>query len=155
MKRLIIFIATFISGVSIAQQENNIINKVTKELDRSRSHLGFYNFKNHDDLDNAIDYYAFNLINDQNIDLETLSKKFKINIFKQNIYPIRYFDETILNEQVQYIVDQENVNNSTMTSAGDFFRDITVIKNSYGEYLTIVSYGTKYAICNLPDYSNN
>lgn len=154
MKKLIIFIATFISGVSIAQQENNIINKVTKELDQSRSQLGFYIFEDHKDLDLAIDYYASNLINNQNIDLETLSKKFKINIFKQNIYPIRYFDENILNEQVQYIVEQEIVNNSTMTTTSDFFRDITVIKNSYGEYLTIVSYGTKHAICNLPDYTD-
>ena len=155
MKKLIIFIATFISGVSIAQQENNIINKVTKELNQSRSQLGFYIFEDHKDLDLAIDYYAKNLVDNKNIDLETLSKKFKINIFKQNIYPIRYFDETILNEQIQYIVEQENVNNSTISAAGDFFRDITVIKNTYGEYLTIVSYGTKYAICNLPDYSNN
>ena len=53
MKKLIIFIATFISGVSIAQQENNIINKVTKELDHARSQLGFYIFEDHKDLDLA------------------------------------------------------------------------------------------------------
>ena len=154
MKKLFVFVATFVISISFSQKENTILEKVTKELNTSRTNLSFYIFENHLDLDKAIDYYASNLINNQNINLETLSKKFKINIFKQNIYPIRYFDENILNEQVRYIVEQEIVNNSTMTMTSDFFRDITVIKNSYGEYLTIVSYGTKHAICNLPDYTD-
>jgi hypothetical protein len=156
MKKLVVIISVFVSSISFTQKENNILNNVTKELNHSRSELGVYIFQNHADLNSAVSYYADKLVNnDQQTDLETLSKKFKINIFKQNIYPIRYFDETILSEQIQYIVEQEIMNNSTMTSAGDFFRNITVIQNKYGEYLTIVSYATKQAICNLPDYTEN
>jgi hypothetical protein len=156
MKKLFVIAAVFISSTSFSQKESFINSNVTKKLNEFRTQSNLNIFKNHADLNSAVSYYADKLVNnDQQTDLETLSKKFKINIFKQNIYPIRYFDETILSEQIQYIVEQEIMNNSTMTSAGDFFRNITVIQNKYGEYLTIVSYATKQAICNLPDYTEN
>jgi hypothetical protein len=57
-------------------------------------------------------------------------------------------------EQLQYIIDAETDNN-LRTNDSNFYRCITVKKNEFDEYLTIVAYGTKMAICGRPDYSVN
>ncbi|NBP75670.1 MAG: hypothetical protein EBU61_06525, partial [Crocinitomicaceae bacterium] len=55
-------------------------------------------------------------------------------------------------EQLQYIIDAETDNN-LRTNDSYFYRCITVKKNEFDEYLTIVAYGTKMEICGRPDYS--
>ena len=89
-----------------------------------------------------------------NIDIESISKKFKINIVSVEVYPVRYFNEVVWKEQLQYIIDAETDNNLS-TNDSYFYRCITVKKNKFDEYITVVAYGTKMAICHRPAYSEN
>ena len=154
MKKLAFILALGFISNSFSQKELFISSSITKELNESRSQLNKNIFKNHDDLKIAVDFYSNLLISDNNnnIDIESISKKFKINIVSVEIYPVRYFNEVVWKEQLQYIIDAETDNN-LRTNDSYFYRCITVKKNEFDEYLTIVAYGTKMAICHRPDYS--
>ena len=154
MKKLAFILALGFISNSFSQKESFIISSITKELNESRSQLNKNIFKNHDDLKIAVVFYSNHLIsgNNNNIDIESISKKFKINIVSVEVYPVRYFNEVVWKEQLQYIIDAETDNNLS-TNDSYFYRCITVKKNEFDEYLTIVAYGTKMAICGRPDYS--
>jgi len=156
MKKLAFILALGFISNSFSQKESFISSSITKELNESRSQLNKNIFKNHDDLKIAVDFYSNLLISDNNnnIDIESISKKFKINILSVEVYPVRYFNEVVWKEQLQYIIDAETDNNLS-TNDSYFYRCITVKKNEFDEYLTIVAYGTKMAICGRPDYSVN
>jgi len=156
MKKLAFILALGFISNSFSQKELFISSSITKELNESRSQLNKNIFKNHDDLKIAVDFYSNLLISDNNnnIDIESISKKFKINILSVEVYPVRYFNEVVWKEQLQYIIDSETDNNLS-TNDSYFYRCITVKKNEFDEYLTIVAYGTKMAICGRPDYSVN
>jgi len=156
MKKLAFILALGFISNSFSQKELFISSSITKELNESRSQLNKNIFKNHDDLKIAIDFYSNLLISDNNnnIDIESISKKFKINILSVEVYPVRYLGEEIWKEQLQYIIDAETDNNLSKNDSC-FYRCITVKKNEFDEYLTIVAYGTKMAICGRPDYSVN
>ena len=154
MKKLaFIFVLVFVCN-TFSQKESFIISSITKKLNDSRTQSNLNTFKNHNDLKNAVDFYSNKLILDNKIDIETLSKNFKINIISLNVYPVRFFNDELWKEQVQYIVDAENDDN-LYTNDAYFYRYISVKKNKYGEYLVFISYGTKMAIplCGKPDYS--
>ena len=154
MKKLAFILALGFISNSFSQKELFISSSITKELNESRSQLNKNIFKNHDDLKIAVVFYSNHLIsgNNNNIDIESISKKFKINIVSVEVYPVRYFNEVVWKEQLQYIIDAETDNN-LRTNDSYFYRCITVKKNEFDEYLTIVAYGTKMAICGRPDYS--
>ena len=154
-KLAFIFALGFISN-SFSQNESFIISSITKELNESRSQLNKNIFKNHDDLKIAVDFYSNHLIsgNNYNIDIESISKKFKINIVSVEVYPVRYLGEVIWKEQLQYIIDAETDKNLRLNDSY-FYRCITVKKNKFDEYITVVAYGTKMAICHRPAYSEN
>ncbi len=154
MKKLAFILALGFISNSFSQKESFISSSITKELNESRSKLNKNIFKNHPDLKIAIDFYSNLLILDisSKIDIESISKKFRINIVSVEVYPVRYLGEEIWKEQLQYIIDAETDNN-LRTNDSYFYRCITVKKNEFDEYLTIVAYGTKMAICHRPDYS--
>ena len=155
MKKLAFILALGFISNSFSQKESFIISSITKELNESRSQLNKNIFKNHPDLTLAIDFWTSQYIlgnTGNTIDIESLSKKFKINIISVEIYPVRYLGEVVWKEQLQYIIDAETDNN-LRTNDSYFYRCITVKKNEFDEYLTIVAYGTKMAICSRPDYS--
>jgi hypothetical protein len=154
MKKLAFILALGFISNSFSQKELFISSSITKELNESRSQLNKNIFKNHDDLKIAVVFYSNHLIsgNNNNIDIESISKKFKINIVSVEVYPVRYLNEVEWKEQLQYIIDAETDNNLS-TNDSYFYRCITVKKNEFDEYLTIVAYGTKMAICGRPDYS--
>jgi len=160
MKKLAFILALGFISNSFSQKESFIISSITKELNESRSQLNKNIFKNHPDLTLAIDFWTSQYILGNTIgnpigntiDLEFLSKKFRINIVSVKIYPVRYFNEVVWKEQLQYIIDAETDNN-LRTNDSYFYRCITVKKNEFDEYLTIVAYGTKMAVCGRPDYS--
>ena len=162
MKKLAFILALGFISNSFSQNESFIISSITKELNESRSQLNKNIFKNHPDLTLAIDFWTSqdilgNTIGNpigNTIDIEFLSKKFRINIVSVEIYPVRYFNEVVWKEQLQYIIDAETDNNLS-TNDSYFYRCITVKKNKFDEYLTIVAYGTKMAVCGRPDYSVN
>jgi hypothetical protein len=156
MKKLAFILALGFISNSFSQKELFISSSITKELNESRSQLNKNIFKNHDDLKIAVDFYSNLLISDNNnnIDIESISKKFKINILSVEVYPVRYFNEVVWKEQLQYIIDSETDNNLSKNDSY-FYRCITVKKNEFDEYLTIVAYGTKMAICGRQDYSVN
>ena len=162
MKKLAFILALGFISNSFSQNESFIISSITKELNESRSQLNKNIFKNHPDLTLAIDFWTSqdilgNTIGNpigNTIDIEFLSKKFRINIVSVEIYPVRYFNEVVWKEQLQYIIDAETDNNLS-TNDSYFYRCITVKKNEFDEYLTIVAYGTKMAVCGRPDYSVN
>jgi len=154
MKKLAFILALGFISNSFSQKESFIISSITKELNESRSQLNKNIFKNHPDLKIAIDFYSNLLILDisSKIDIESISKKFRINIVSVEVYPFRYLGEEIWKEQLQYIIDAETDNNLSLKDCY-FYRCITVKKNEFNEYITIVAYGTKMAICHRPDYS--
>jgi len=154
MKKLAFILALSFISNSFSQKELFISSSITKKLNESRSQLNLNTFKNHDDLKTGIDFYSNQLILDNNIDIDSISNKFKINIVNLNVYPIRYLNDEVWKEQLQYIIDAETDNN-LFTNDSYFYRYITVKKNKSGDYLTIVAYGTKMAIplCNRPGYS--
>ena len=157
MKKLAFILALGFISNSFSQNESFIISSITKELNESRSQLNKNIFKNHDDLKIATDFWTSQYIlgnTGNTIDLESLSTKFKINIVSVEVYPVRYFNEVVWKEQLQYIIDAETDNNLS-TNDSYFYRCITVKKNKFDEYLTIVAYGTKMAVCGRPDYSVN
>ena len=157
MKKLAFILALGFISNSFSQKESFISSSITKELNESRSQLNKNIFKNHDDLKIATDFWTSQYIlgnTGNTIDLESLSTKFKINIVSVEIYPVRYFNEVVWKEQLQYIIDAETDNNLS-TNDSYFYRCITVKKNKFDEYLTIVAYGTKMAVCGRPDYSVN
>ena len=156
MKKLAFILALGFISNSFSQKELFISSSITKELNESRSQLNKNIFKNHDDLKIAVVFYSNHLIsgNNNNIDIESISKKFKINIVSVEVYPVRYLNEVEWKEQLQYIIDAETDNNLS-TNDSYFYRCITVKKNEFDEYLTIVAYGTKMAVCGRPDYSVN
>ena len=154
MKKLVFILALGFISNSFSQKESFISSSITKELNESRSQLNKNIFKNHDDLKIATDFWTSQLILGNNIDIESISKKFKINIISVEIYPVRYLGEVVWKEQLQYIIDAETDNNLS-TNDSYFYRCITVKKNEFDEYLTIVAYGTKMAVCGRPDYSVN
>ena len=156
MKKLAFILALGFISNSFSQKESFISSSITKELNESRSQLNKNIFKNHDDLKIATDFYTSQLILDisSKIDIESISKKFRINIISVEVYPVRYFNEVVWKEQFQYIIDAETDNNLS-TNDSYFYRCITVKKNKFDEYITIVAYGTKMAICHRPDYSLN
>jgi hypothetical protein len=142
-KRFLTLILLFYTEVSLAQKENFIKDEVTSHLNNSRMEQGYGKFNNDNNLIKVIDFYLENLVtNDQQADLKALTKQYGINVFTLNVYPVRFLNEEIWKEQLQYIIDAEKTNNSTMTSANDFFRHIAVRKNKFNEYLVTVSYGT-------------
>ena len=154
MKKLAFILALGFISNSFSQKESFISSSITKELNESRSQLNKNIFKNHDDLKIAVDFYSNHLIsgNNNNIDIESISTKFKINIISVEIYPVRYLGEEIWKEQLQYIIDAETDKNLRLNDSY-FYRCITVKKNEFDEYITVVAYGTKMAICHRPDYS--
>ena len=157
MKKLAFILALGFISNSFSQKESFISSSITKELNESRSQLNKNIFKNHDDLKIATDFWTSQYIlgnTGNTIDLESLSTKFKINIVSVEVYPVRYFNEVVWKEQLQYIIDAETDNNLS-TNDSYFYRCITVKKNKFDEYLTIVAYGTKMAVCGRPDYSVN
>ena len=113
MKKLAFILALGFISNSFSQNESFIISSITKELNESRSQLNKNLFKKHDDLKIAVDFYSNHLIsgNNNNIDIESISKKFKINIVSVEVYPVRYFNEVVWKEQLQYIIDAETDNN--------------------------------------------
>ena len=157
MKKLAFILALGFISNSFSQNESFIISSITKELNESRSQLNKNLFKNHPDLTLATDFWTSQYIlgnTGNTIDLESLSTKFKINIVSVEIYPVRYLGEVIWKEQLQYIIDAETDKNLRLNDSY-FYRCITVKKNKFDEYLTIVAYGTKMAVCGRPDYSVN
>jgi hypothetical protein len=154
MKKLAFILALGFISNSFSQKESFISSSITKELNESRSQLNKNIFKNHDDLKIAVDFYSNLLILDisNNIDIESISKKFRINIISVEVYPVRYLGEEIWKEQLQYIIDAETDNNLRINDSY-FYRCITVKKNKFDEYITVVAYGTKMAICHRPAYS--
>ena len=154
MKKLAFILALGFISNSFSQKESFIISSITKELNESRSQLNKNIFKNHPDLKIATEFYTNQLISGVNIDVESISKKFKINIVSVNVYPVSYFNEVVWKEQLQYIIDAETSKNLYLDDS-DFYRCITVKKNEFGEYLIVVAYGTKMAICHRPAYSEN
>jgi hypothetical protein len=154
MKKLLVFLALSFIGTSFSQKESFIISSITKKLNESRTQSNLNIFKSHDDLKNAVDFYSKKLILDDKIDIETLSKNFKINIISLNVYPVRYLNDEVWKEQFQYIINAENDDN-LYTNDEYFYRYISVKKNKSGEYLVFISYGTKMAVCHRPNYSEN
>ena len=154
MKKLAFILALGFISNSFSQKELFISSSITKELNESRSQLNKNIFKNHDDLKIATDFWTSQFILGNTIDIESISKKFKINIVSVEVYPVRYFNEVVWKEQLQYIIDAETDNNLS-TNDSYFYRCIKVKKNEFDEYLTIVAYGTKMAVCGRPDYSVN
>ena len=156
MKKLAFILALGFISNSFSQKESFISSSITKELNESRSQLNKNIFKNHPDLKIATDFYTNQLILDisSKIDIESISKKFKINIVSVEVYPVRYFNEVVWKEQLQYIIDAETDNNLRINDSY-FYRCITVKKNKFDEYITVVAYGTKMAICHRPDYSED
>ena len=154
MKKLAFILALGFISNSFSQKESFISSSITKELNESRSQLNKNIFKNHDDLKIAVDFYSNLLILDisNKIDIESISKKFRINIISVEVYPVRYLGEEIWKEQLQYIIDAETEKNLRLNDSY-FYRCITVKKNKFDEYITVVAYGTKMAICHRPDYS--
>ena len=154
MKKLLVVLALGFISNSFSQKELFISSSITKELNESRSQLNLNTFKNHNDLKSSIDFYSNQLILDNNIDIESVSKKFNINIVSLNVYPVRYLNEELWKEQLQYIIDVESDNNLYINDLY-FYRYITVTKAKSGEYLAIIAYGTKMEIplCNRPSYS--
>jgi hypothetical protein len=154
MKKLAFILALGFISNSFSQKESFISSSITKELNESRSQLNKNIFKNHPDLKIATDFWTSQLISGVNIDVESISKKFKINIVSVDVNPVRYFNEVVWKDQLQYIIDAET-NNNLYLDDSDFYRCITVKKNEFGEYLIVVAYGTKMAICHRPAYSEN
>ena len=157
MKKLAFILALGFISNSFSQNESFISSSITKELNESRSQLNKNLFKNHPDLTLATDFWTSQYIlgnTGNTIDLESLSTKFKINIVSVEIYPVRYLGEEIWKEQLQYIIDAETDNNLRLNDSY-FYRCITVKKNKFDEYITVVTYGTKMAICHRPAYSEN
>ncbi len=155
MKKLAFILALGFISNSFSQKESFISSSITKELNESRSQLNKNIFKNHPDLTLAIDSWTSQYIlgnTGNTIDIESLSKKFKINIISVEIYPVRYLGEVVWKEQLQYIIDAETDKNLRLNDSY-FYRCITVKKNKFDEYITVVAYGTKMAICHRPDYS--
>jgi len=155
MKKLAFILALGFISNSFSQKESFISSSITKELNESRSQLNKNIFKNHPDLTLATDFWTSQYIlgnTGNTIDLESLSTKFKINIVSVEIYPVRYLGEEIWKEQLQYIIDAETDNNLRINDSY-FYRCITVKKNKFDEYITVVAYGTKMAICHRPAYS--
>ncbi|MFM7683989.1 MAG: hypothetical protein ACKO7P_14790 [Bacteroidota bacterium] len=141
--RILLLFVLFFSRLTLAQNEKFIHEQVGKQLTKSRSESGYIKFNSDDKLNKATDFYLENIIsNDKATDLKELSKKFGINVFKLNVYPVRYLNDEIWKEQLQYIVDEEKFNNSSLTSPNDFYRNVAVRKNKYSEYLVLVCYGT-------------
>ena len=141
--RILLLFVLFFSGLTLAQKEKFILDQVSKQLTHSRAESGYVKFNSDNNLTKASDFYLENLMsNDKTTDLKELSKKFGINVFKLNVYPVRYLNDEIWKEQLQYIVDEEKFNNSSLTSPNDFYRNVAVRKNKYNEYLVVVSYGT-------------
>ena len=154
MKKLAFILALGFISNSFSQKESFISSSITNELNESRSQLNKNIFKNHDDLKIATDFWTSQLILGNNIDIESISKKFKINIISVEIYPVRYLGEVVWKEQLQYIIDAETDKNLRLNDSY-FYRCITVKKNKFDEYITVVAYGTKMAICHRPAYSEN
>ncbi len=154
MKKLAFILALGFISNSFSQKESYISSSITKELNESRSQLNKNIFKNHDDLKIATDFWTSQYILGNNIDIDSISKKFKINIISVEIYPVRYLGEVVWKEQLQYIIDAETDKNLRLNDSY-FYRCITVKKNKFDEYITIVAYGTKMAICHRPAYSEN
>ncbi len=155
MKKLAFILALGFISNSFSQKESFISSSITKELNESRSQLNKNIFKNHPDLTLAIDSWTSQYIlgnTGNTIDIESLSKKFKINIISVEIYPVRYLGEVVWKEQLQYIIDAETDKNLRLNDSY-FYRCITVKKNKFDEYITVVAYGTKMAICHRPAYS--
>jgi hypothetical protein len=155
MKKLAFILALGFISNSFSQKESFISSSITNELNESRSQLNKNIFKNHPDLTLATDFWTSQYIlgnTGNTIDLESLSTKFKINIVSVEIYPVRYLGEEIWKEQLQYIIDAETDNNLRINDSY-FYRCITVKKNKFDEYITVVAYGTKMAICHRPAYS--
>ena len=155
MKKLAFILALGFISNSFSQKESFISSSITNELNESRSQLNKNIFKNHPDLTLATDFWTSQYIlgnTGNTIDLESLSTKFKINIVSVEIYPVRYLGEEIWKEQLRYIIDAETDNNLRINDSY-FYRCITVKKNKFDEYITVVAYGTKMAICHRPAYS--
>jgi hypothetical protein len=141
--RILLFFVLFFSGLTLAQKEKFILDQVSKQLTDSRAESGYVKFNSDNNLTKASDFYLENVMsNDKTTDLKEISKKFGINVFKLNVYPVRYLNDEIWKEQLQYILNEEKFNNSSLTSPNDFYRNIAVRKNKYNEYLVVVSYGT-------------
>ena len=162
MKKLAFILALGFISNSFSQKESFIISSITKELNESRSQLNKNIFKNHPDLTLAIDFWTSqdilgNTVGNpigNTIDIEFLSKKFRINIISVKIYPVRYLGEVVWKEQLQYIIDAETDKNLRLNDSY-FYRCIIVKKNELDEYITVVAYGTKMAICHRPAYSED
>ena len=150
MKKLILLFV-LVSNVVLSQTETKMEKDVYRLLSELRVSNNLSSLKNNAVLDSAAEYFLESFVsqNEDNISYEVLSDSFKINVFRINFYVLDNFNESWYNDQLTKLIEFESPYH--LSAKESTFINVSVKCNQAGRFVTIVSYGTKNAICHLPE----
>jgi len=148
MKKLILLFV-IISNSIVAQDVADFKHDIRKSFDSLRIANKLNPLKSDSDLDSAGEYLAKTFTN-SHISYEAVSDSFNINVFGYYIFGIQYWSPELWAIQLNNIVKKHE---SVLIAIKNPNTYMNVSIYSYGEfnnYVAIVTYGTKDAICHLP-----
>ena len=148
MKKLVLLLI-IISNSLVAQEIADFKHDIRKAFDSLRIANKLNPLKSDSDLDSAGAYLAKTFTNSQ-ISYEAVSDSFNINVFRYYVFGIQYWTPELWTIQLNNIVKNHE---SVITASTNPNTCMNISIYSYGEfnnYVAIVIYGTKDAICHLP-----
>ena len=148
MKKLVLLLI-IISNSLVAQEIADFKHDIRKAFDSLRIANKLNPLKSDSDLDSAGAYLAKTFTNSQ-ISYEAVSDSFNINVFRYYVFGIQYWTPELWTIQLNNIVKNHE---SVVTASTNPNTCMNISIYSYGEfnnYAAIVIYGTKDAICHLP-----
>ena len=108
----------------------------------------------HPDLDAAAAYIAIIKINYESVDFKAVSDSFNINVFHIEIYGFQYWTPEVWKEmQLKNIIRRHAPLHETLMNPALMSVAIDKFEDSKENYIIIIAYGTKGAICSLPKRS--
>ena len=146
-KLVLVFVIT--SNSLLAQKIPDFKQDIQKAFDSLRIANELEPLKSHADLDAAAEYLV-KIHKKSDFSYEAISDSFNINVFRYYVFGIQYWTPELWAIQLNNIIK----NHGSVLTGGKYPNTYTNISiYSYGEfgnYAAIVIYGTKDAICHLP-----
>lgn len=148
MKKLILLFV-IISNSIVAQDVANFKQDIRKAFDSLRIANNLNPLKSDSDLDSAGEYLAKTFTN-SHISYEAVSDSFNINVFGYYVFGIQYWSPELWAIQLNNIVKKHESILTTIKNPNTCWNISIYSYGEFSNYVAIVTYGTKDAICHLP-----
>lgn len=148
MKKLLFLLVIISNGIA-AQDIADFKHDIRKAFDSLRIANQLSPLTSHSDLDAAGEYLVKTYKN-KNFSYENISDSFNINIFRYYRFGIQYWNRELWAIQLNNIVKNHESVVTAIKSENTYMNISIYSYGEFGNYVAIVTYGTKDAICHLP-----